>query len=268
MPYYDPNREFSAKLFDFLIVLTACATSGVLLITSLFFLLFPNTPILISSSIPSTWFAPFRLTMAYIFPHYLCISMCAVFGAMLGVLAIYGVLVVPFLMKEIRLDRTNYKSRKLLRQPLHLTHFYRSAQILQIRLLTMVQFMIIPTQTLISYLILFSSVMLIKFGNIMSLVSKGMLVSWILASLIFWASSLAIGGHMYWFGKKILVSWKCYSWSNRRDKVYMSKFRKSCKPLMLNFGRTYVIRPLSVLKFLRGISRGIFKALLTINKHS
>lgn len=267
MPYYDPNREWNAKLFELILLVASSFGFGMLVATCTYFYLCPFSSVLIGSTIPPTTnilLIPLRLFMIYVFPHYLTFSYSAFASILLVAVTLYGVVTFPFLVRELNLGRKCYKTERLLRQPLEIIHVYRSAQILQLNANNVVQYLIIPSQTLVLYLTLFACVMIIKFGNVMSPSSKGMLSSWAFVACTAWTMVLMVGGYMHWYGKKVLESWKYYKWPRNGDKRVMSRFRKSCKPFMINFGKYYVIRRLSVLKFLRGISRGIFRSLLTL----
>lgn len=265
MPYYDPNQEFRSKLFEAVVVSIIGSILGMGALSSIYFFLLPLSPCLIGSILPSSTFAPFRLFMLYVFPQYLTISMISSAFQLLLSPIIMGLFVVPFVLTELRMDQKVYVSRCQLRRPSNIILVYRSAQILLIKFLNILKYLLVPTQTIITNITLFSSVMLIKQGDRMSKASKAMLGSWGIVCAVGWTLLLMNGGYMHLYGNKLLDSWKCYQWQTRKDKAIMSKFRRSCKPLMIHFGRTYVIRQLSVLKFIRSISRGIFRALLTLD---
>ncbi len=47
----------------------------------------------------------------------------------------------------------------------------------------------------------------------------------------------------------------------------MDKFRKSCKPVMIRYERTYIIRRITVLRYSRGLLKGIFRTVLILRKY-
>lgn len=55
-------------------------------------------------------------------------------------------------------------------------------------------------------------------------------------------------------------------WKRSADRKYMSKFRKSCKPIYLGFPGFMTITHKSVLKYMQGIVRGVFRMLLALKK--
>ncbi|CAL8120990.1 unnamed protein product [Orchesella dallaii] len=50
------------------------------------------------------------------------------------------------------------------------------------------------------------------------------------------------GSAKYRLGQEVLYSWKFHDWGSSQNNKVMSKFRKSCKPIVVNYGNTYVIR--------------------------
>lgn len=267
MPFYDPNRELQSKLFDIMLLFSMMSGFGLLSLTFIYFYLFPFSCVQFGSVVPNTTvpvLIPFRFFLIYVYPHYITVSHAAMGSIFLTAVIIYGVLVVPFLAKELCLDRKEYKCLAVIRQPPKLIQMYRASQLLQLNALDVYQYPIIVSQALVMDLTMFACVMIIGFGNQMALSSKMMLLSWAFITCSVWTGVLMMGGYMHWNGGKVLKSWKYNQWSSKADKRLMSKFRKSCKPLMFHCGKYYAIRRLSVLKFLRGISKGIFKSLLAL----
>lgn len=107
--------------------------------------------------------------------------------------------------------------------------------------------------------------MILKHGSEMDKISVAVLVSWGIAAATFWGVILIMGGGLYLNGNNLLLSWKYHSnWPDKFQKEVFHKFRRSCRPFVLNYGRWYVIKRLTVLKFVRSLCRGIFKALLAL----
>lgn len=268
MPNYHPNKALDSLVLELGLVLSSSALGIMTLITCVYFYLEPLTTCLIGSAIPENFFfPPFRIFMVYLFPHYLSLAMLAIINTNGASLVIYGALFTPFIVRELCLDRRkNYKTSERLRRPLHLLLTFRSAQILQIRFLQAFQYIIVPSQTIVMQIVFLSTFMLIKHNDKVSTATSAMLGSWSLCSAATWCTFLSMGGYLHWYGRKTLMSWKYHQWASSVQKKHMSKFRRSCRPLTINMGRTYVITRLTVLKFMRGLSRGVFRTLLTLDK--
>ncbi len=198
-------------------------------------------------------------TFSYMF--ILCLNVtCAV-----CIFFAFGVFLVPFLLHEFRLDQPSYKSIPALRSPDKLILAYRAAQILLGRTISVVSLFMFPTQCIVYKMVVFTSYMMLKHGNEMDTMSVFTLSFQAFLAAIYWSSTLVMGGNLHAQGKRILLSWKYHNkWPDRFTKRLMGKFRVSCKPFQLNWGKTYTIKRLTVLKFLRSLSRGILKALLAL----
>lgn len=85
---------------------------------------------------------------------------------------------------------------------------------------------------------------------------------YVLGFSIFWGYALHFGGYFVSQNVKTLRSWIKLNW-NYGDKKYIQKFAKSCKPLQMGEQTRFKFNKLSLLFFIRGISRGVVRILLT-----
>ncbi|CAL8125320.1 unnamed protein product [Orchesella dallaii] len=177
----------------------------------------------------------------------------------------YGTLFVPFVTHDLRLGLKTYASCEALRKPPMLIMAYRTLQILQLKTTLVIGRLLIPTQTIALKLAVFSTFMIVKNGHRMRGTTVAMMIGWVVASVLIWSLVLLMGGYLHEYGIRGLKSWKYHQWESREERQVMSKFRKSCTPITLNFGKTYVIRRLTVFKFIRQITRGVFRTLMAMH---
>lgn len=178
-----------------------------------------------------------------------------------------GGTIVRFIICELNLQRKNYKSVASVRLPEKLILVHRSAQVfLQAYVLPVLGYLLVPAQAMITHMVMFACFLLTKHGDKVSQTMKSVVISWALLAAITWIAILELCGFIHSGGVGLLKSWKYHRWSCRKDKKLMSRFRKSCKPIMIHYGRTYGIRRITVLKFVRGLSKGIFRTLLTLGQ--
>lgn len=85
----------------------------------------------------------------------------------------------------------------------------------------------------------------------------------ILAQCI-WFIGLEVTGRIDLYGKRVLRSWKYIEHQNNDDRKYMNKFRKGCRPLAWGVEGVWVVKRLSVLKFLMAVVKGTFRAILAL----
>lgn len=81
---------------------------------------------------------------------------------------------------------------------------------------------------------------------------------------VFWAIALELSGRFYSQSKQTLGSWRNLAFKSAADKKFMSKFKRGCYPMALGERGVFGIKQISVLKFLRAIIKGTFRALLTL----
>ncbi|CAL8085927.1 unnamed protein product [Orchesella dallaii] len=262
----DPRTAKILKVLEFLTwyVIISMTASGFLV--SLMSIFVPANPLLPTSLIPPDVkygivfkMLLFSLQMFIPFPVYGAISLTMI------VIVVYTATVIPFFTNELRIGMGQYKTKNSLRTPKNLMVTFRSFQLLHQIGMACFGVFIVPCQTTFSNMILFSNFMFIRHRAEMQPETNGLLVIWSTLCLLFWMVVLELGGRLHSRGREMLKSWKLHDFGDKSVNRCMSKFRKSCRPLAIHYGRTYVVRRLSVLKFIRGLTVGTFRLLLAVD---
>lgn len=264
LPNYNPNTSQSLKLIEYLgaIICIFMVITGLMNIA--FYIRFPFTP-----NIPGSYFlsqeSPWYYHIGFhIFHNYQTFVNYLNLAVSVGPIYFYGVLIMPLFVNEFRLGKPSYKTSDNLRQAGNLVKMYRAMQLLQINLINeLLGRFLVPMQSVATILFVFSSFMLIRHGKTLDTLSCCLMGSWAFLATTFWGGVLLIGGILHSKGLKTLGSWKKYQWKNRMERKVMGKFGKSCKPVMISFGKAYVIRKATFLIFIRGLTRGLMRVLLT-----
>lgn len=63
------------------------------------------------------------------------------------------------------------------------------------------------------------------------------------------------------------VSWKRHTWESKPKARYMRKFRKACRPLLIRYQETFVVKRITPFVYVKGVIRGIFRAVLTFTNN-
>lgn len=140
---------------------------------------------------------------------------------------------------------------------------YRQFQILHVNFEQIFCKLIMPLEAVITFLAIFCNFSLIHHKNRLSPSNLAILLIWTVGVTGFWLTALSFCGIMYKKSAKTLVTIRKKHWGSRHLNLCMKKFVRSCHPISYGSGRMYVIRMLSTFKFIRHVSRGTFKALLT-----
>jgi hypothetical protein len=174
------------------------------------------------------------------------------------------VVVYPIIQREFRagLSPTEYRTSNRMRRFENFSTEYRTLELLHKQAMSIFGVMIIPEQNLVGQFVLYSNYTLIKYWNELDFTIKCVITMMDLTVLCFWFIILEVCGRFYMEAAKSLKSWKLLPVRNRMEAKYLSKFRKASRPLVIGFGEVFKIKRLTVLKFLRGIVKGTFRALL------
>ncbi|CAL8132165.1 unnamed protein product [Orchesella dallaii] len=267
MPDYDPETATSSKLLEFLMVSVISNMMGTSLLLSLVFIIFPQVPVCFGNVIPPEFFTlPVRIvhTLYYV---QMSTVIYANFAAVAAMIITYMFLMVPFMVNEFRMKGVKkYRTVGGFRTARNIMLEYRSIQILHLTFMNVIGNVLVPFHFVIMKLVLFCNVVVILYHNEMYPAVAAMLGIWSILCTVFWCVTLALGGYVFSKSLETTRSWKNWKWKSRFDGVIMTKFRKSCKPFMINYGNMYVIKRRSILKFMKGLTRGTFRVLLAIKK--
>lgn len=261
MPHYDPNHSKFMHLLEAGCILTFTGFCVLAAVTCVPVILLNQRACFPGNVLPGAWYYG---VINFVLPIYsIWIVYMSVCLALLGIVVLYGAILVPFIVNELSLGGKKYRTSSSLRNPQSLTVAYRSVQILQLRIINeSFGKYLVPTHSLATLLFIVSSFMMIRKRELFGHGTMIVFTSWASLSAGLWYVCLVIGGYLHGRGEKVLKSWKHYGWSRRADRMVMKKFRISCQPILISYGKLYTIRKMSGLIFIRGLVRGMKRTLL------
>lgn len=241
----------------FLCIAIANATS------ILFMFLSPNASPLFGSVCQGKVLCVLFVTALHIFSS--IIHHCNVY---LAVMSIFYPMITFFLylLPEFKLGKKPgaYLLSEDFRHPTNFTLLYRTSQILFIQFNEWIGRLLIPTHAVATLFFIFSSYVVIRHEDQMDMVPLLMILTWAIATPVAWSIILYGGGYLHFHTNKCINSWTKFSWKFRRDRNHLKSFAKSCKPMAICYGKMYVIRKMTLIVFIQGLTRGLVRALLTI----
>lgn len=176
-----------------------------------------------------------------------------------------ALLIYPILSRELRPGQNDYATLPELRTtPENIVLVYRTLEIYVKNLLIRFGSIVLPVQAYLSQFVLILNYVLIKNGHEMTGVSIMVALTWSLACQMAWIILLSLAAIFAKEAKVTTKSCKYFEFSSKLEKKYMSKFAKSCKPLFVGKEGVFRVSKKTVLKFLQGIVRGTFRALITL----
>lgn len=261
MPHIDPEKEKLNRRLTIIISCMIFVQISFPIMLSCHYFVQPRAVLYPTSLLPEEWFP---------FPMYLIFGICLIwlYQCLWAVIIFNGILSLsyfaffgPIMEKDFMPKQKSYNTIDALRTPKCLPIVYRSMEILHKNMISIVAFVIIPIQSINTQLSVLCNYNLIKHPiSTSTVISFG----WTLYVLIVWTSVLEFCGWTHSQGKMVIRSWKFFDWKNKKDLKYISKFRRSCRPLSVRAGGAYCIKRINVLKFLRAIAVGTFRALLAL----
>ncbi|OXA37094.1 hypothetical protein Fcan01_28165 [Folsomia candida] len=159
-----------------------------------------------------------------------------------------------------------YKTYRSLRQPYNLIHEYISVQMIFKQVMSIYGFWLLVMHAFMGQFALFCNYSVIKYWDQLNPLTRILLIVWSAVVLIPWISFLHVSGNFYQLSQRTLKSWKEIKCRNTLERKYLSKSRKACRPLKVGADGVFTIKRLTVLKFIRGIIKGTFRAMMTIGR--
>lgn len=261
LPSHKAEESKFMNYFDQFCALIIILVALVWLSLSTFYILFPTFPIQFGYIFPASNCWTILCVCIHIYSvllyfwHYAVILISA---------ALYGAITLPLVSHELKCGQKSYASVATLREPANLIKVYRANQLFHIKFNICVGKILLPAQTMLTLLFIFSCYMLIRMKSSMELFQFCLFVVLAVIGSFGLGIFLIIFGYVHLNGNKVLNSWKRYTWSSKRERVLMNKFRVSCKPIMICWGKAFIVRKVSVLVFVRGLTRGLVRDLLSI----
>lgn len=250
---------------DCSLVILVVLTGGLWFFYLLYYFYDPQSVIFVGALIPLKFFSFPVAFVAFIFHCYVWTVICTGIVLIVGVCTTYIVYITLLLNKELRLGRKKYKTNNKLRIASNLRTVYRSLQILHQYILLNCHlglYLVYLNWFLVFVPVYVTFVLIAYWKNLGVYVKVPLLVGDILA-IGYWTFILQVGCFLYIGSNKVLRSWRMNDWGFVEHNKYMHKFNRSCTPILLCYGRQFVIGRKSIITYYRGITRGTFRALLT-----
>lgn len=274
----EKDRQMSKHLEKFLVLLgLGCGGAGTLV--GGHFLIFPHWPMYYTSlwyssppwetndrvyQLTYLWYSGFHLVFLW--------NLWAYVGFAFGAAAVYLSHVVPLLKQTFTFNRRH--GNKLVKG----TSFYRLVQrqaffttyatidILHNWWMDVIGVVFAINQLIIGKVIMTTLVVLLKYSQNLDWRTIMIMVVWGQCGWGIWSTTLDLMGRFHTLATKTVNSWKYVDWGCRKENLAMARFKLSCRPLSVHFGRVFVAKKTSMLAFNKGILRGTFRVLMALKK--
>lgn len=261
-PNYEPNRSHFNVLFDVTLLLVGITLviSTVLMIS---LLLYDQTVVIfLGGFVPKQYYTwPIRLIIIVYHSHIIIVlhlgyAVCA------SIVLIFCCYLVPIFIFEMAIGRKRYKTHCSLRSATNIRLTFRSIEILAGSLLQIFGPLLLAGHGGVMLQCLFGNFVLIRYWKGLEMTSKCQLIVWMCIEVGFWGFLLQVGGIMASKGTKTINSWLVGAWCSNEENIEMKKFNRSCRPILMCYGKRFVVKRVTIFLFMRGVVRGTMRALL------
>jgi hypothetical protein len=234
-------------------------------LNTILFILYPESNIYLHFNWLPAWLRNHSLTIALYASLWLWIQIAFWTAIMfcLVLISSYFVLTYPLVSHEFVRGRKNYNTFGRLRLTNNLKLEYRKLEVLHLNVMDVMGAIILPEQALMADAIMFSNYTLITGGAGLGAVTTTILVIFAVVIMTIWVTILEACGIFHKQSETLLESFKHGNGWNRKEKLYMDKFRKSCRPLGFRSVGGFCIKRLTGVKFIQGIVVGTLRIFLS-----
>lgn len=177
-------------------------------------------------------------------------------------------LAAQIISREFNLSLSSGKHRSI--QPFryirNLPTNYRKFENTHHLFMSIAGYFFLPFSFYVNHYVFYCNFILICFIDKLDMHTVFGIIVWDFAAVVVWCTMLHLGGIFREMSKESIRSWMVCRGKGGTEKKrkYLKKFAKSCRPLFVGTEGFIVMRKQSVLKFLRGMTRGTFRMLLTL----
>lgn len=268
----NPDTCIDNKILDFLIYSVTRLLPLVGLLVSSHCLFFPTWPAYPTYFVPPkylTWHTILFVSSGFIVGTQSCWFIVQIVFLLITTNIWYTWLVIlecicssdrPSITRKLKFQRAS----PLFKEYRNLQQYLVQLQILHVNFMYVFSILFLPIYMIGSNIALFCNYTLIKHINTIDATNAGVLVIWSLTAFIGVVGFFGLLGEIRSFCGMMLFSISSYNWGYKRKRKEMKRFIRSFQPISYGYGRMYIIKRVSVLKFVKAVSRGTFRALLTV----
>ncbi|CAL8146051.1 unnamed protein product [Orchesella dallaii] len=265
MPAFNPRHMLSSWKFELLVLLLTVLFPLLGFLSGCHFTMFPNWPLYLTSLLPDdflqgwflacfsvAWFMALQIA-------WINLSTACIIGSM--IFAYLNKLLLEFISDSpswTQLTMGSFRELETIKRN------YRKLQVIDLVTQNVVSTLLRPLVTVVTNQVVFCNYSIIRHAHTISLPILIILSSWSLVGILGLLVGLRFAGETHSLGKRVLRSMKYKDWGSKQKNKEVRKFVRSCKPISFSCGRSFVLRKISVLKSLKAVVRGTFRALLAI----
>ncbi|CAL8145603.1 unnamed protein product [Orchesella dallaii] len=253
MPNFEPNVDCTNWFFDFIIFSSTFSGPFCGLVIASHYFIYPQWPLYLTSLLPSDNLTfPYLISFGIFYFWFLQMIWAILLLDFVIIVTVvrYGWLLTNEFHFGEQHGNKKYKTGPAFRKQENVQRNLRVLQILHLNALEIYSGVIIPLQTVVTNLVIFCNFVIIRYWEILTVLDISMLLIWIVLGNSLAVVGLTCCAMLYQRSVKLKKSLRCHDWKTKAGNKLMAKFIKSVIPFRFGYGKMYVIRKKSVLKFL------------------
>lgn len=270
----NPNTCLKNRYFDILLYLIGKVMPLTGFLISLHCHFYPDWPVYLTSLVPPEhlkWYIRVGFSIGFWYGHQ---SAWAILQVVV-VIFLLNIWYMLILFREFYCDDGRPLSKRIIKS--HQTskgfrefetikYYYLQLEILHIVWLDIVAIIFMPMNMVTNNVALFCNFNLIRDWQNINFSNAFVLLVWSVFSSVAVLVCFGFLGDIRSKGKRVLMSMRGKHWGSRMNNRCMAKFLRGRQPICYSYRRMYIIKRTSVLKFIKSVTRGTFRALLAIKK--
>jgi hypothetical protein len=264
-PKFYPNMEKRHRYLSRIAATFVPISILIPTITTIHFILYPGSNIYVLLKWMPVWLRNYPLTITLYGCLWLWMQMAFWTAIIFYVVLVWSYFTVtfPLVCNELVRGRRSYNTNTRLRSANNVVLEYRKLEVLHLNVMDIVGWAILPEQALIADAIMFCNYALIRIGHQLDAVTITVLIIYGMVLTIVWVTILEFAGSFHKRANTLITSFKYGHGPNKKNRLLMDKFRKSCRPLGFRSGGGFCIKRLTGLQFMQGIVVGTMRVALT-----
>jgi len=163
-------------------------------------------------------------------------------------------------------DTEIYRTHRSLRKPENMVAVFKLLLLWERLGTELFSKLFYPLQIASAYMVIICSVALIEYGHVMGWKMWILLGSITIVSNAIWLVVLHCCGMTPTVSRKCITSWKQFHW-NPRDKKYMHRASKGCRPWRVSASGFYIVTFFRLLKHLNFLTWGIIRGCIFVRSN-
>lgn len=269
MPTFNVEQNQFSKWINFISLIFFAANFNFAFLITAYCAYAPREAIFLGRWIPKERFSYFPHTIIVTIFHSYLMLILAINQAITCILFFSNMFYMTIVLSRelnLNLKFEKHRTNSRLRSVKNIQHTYRSFQVLMEQWNCVLGLVLYTGNLVFVGVPVLFNVIMFHFWKQLEPIARATLLSGMVVVCTVWFAVLQCGKYFWLQGRETLQSWKVRRWTNDRDNKIMRKFHKSCRLVLLRYGKALVLARVTQFLYVIGLLKWTFKMSLAM-KH-